>query len=86
MGVRISNNEHVTLYDSVTGLAFGPVFDSNDNAGDFLNFLQESYDEERKFNLNKEWVRYHYDPRVYNHIELEVVFGIWQNLRESGAR
>lgn len=40
MGVRITTAERkVALYDSVTGKAFGPVFDSEEEADSFLNWL-----------------------------------------------
>lgn len=43
MGVRIAgrfSGEHeAALFDSVTGRAFGPVFDSHDQAEDFLAWL-----------------------------------------------
>jgi hypothetical protein len=42
MGVRNTTFEEKTaLYDSVTGLAFGPVFDDPDDADAFLEHLVE---------------------------------------------
>lgn len=40
MSVRISDAEHVALYDSVTGTAFGPTFMSESDAADFLDWLE----------------------------------------------
>lgn len=39
MGVRITDGDHVAIYDSVTGTAFGPVFGSEDEAQGFLDGL-----------------------------------------------
>jgi hypothetical protein len=36
MGVRITDDRNVALFDSVTGYAFGPVFESRDDAEDFM--------------------------------------------------
>lgn len=45
MSVRVTTSggvtEHVALYDSGTGLAFGPIFDTEDDAGNFLAHLDE---------------------------------------------
>ena len=38
MGVRITDLETVALYDSVSGYAFGPTFDSEEAAQDFLDY------------------------------------------------
>jgi hypothetical protein len=39
MGVRVSDQSHVCLYDSVTGTAFGPVLSDPVEADDFLSWL-----------------------------------------------
>ena len=41
MGVHITGDTHVALYDSVTDTAFGPIFPSAEAAE---NFLHWSYD------------------------------------------
>jgi hypothetical protein len=38
MGVRISDDKHVCLYDSTTGKAFGPVFGSVGDAEEFIEY------------------------------------------------
>lgn len=41
MGVRTTSSENkVALFDSVTGRAFGPVFDSNDDIESFLEYAE----------------------------------------------
>jgi len=43
MGVRIlydSEREHACLYDSVTEFAFGPLFEDEDEAEQFLRWLE----------------------------------------------
>lgn len=42
MGVRVTDREHVALYDSVSGIAFGPVFNSSFDACDFLDWVEEN--------------------------------------------
>jgi hypothetical protein len=39
MGVRVSDDQHVCLYDSTSGTAFGPVLSSSFEADDFLSWL-----------------------------------------------
>lgn len=45
MSVRLTTSagvtSHVALYDSTTGLAFGPLFDTEDDADDFLTHLEK---------------------------------------------
>lgn len=44
MSVRLTTCEGITskvaLYDSTSGLAFGPLFDTEDEADDFLTHLE----------------------------------------------
>ena len=58
MGVRLTSQEEVVaLYDSVTGRAFGEVFDNEDDAEAFLEWLQP-YDARQIDDLDKrrtEW-------------------------------
>jgi len=50
MGIQNTAAEDtVALFDSVSGVAFGPVFDSEDEAEDFLNFCElEGHDDIRQ--------------------------------------
>ena len=41
MSVRTTDERHVALYDSVTGLAFGPTFESTEHAEDFLRYFAD---------------------------------------------
>ena len=76
MGVRIiagtkdgSEFEAACLYDSVTDWAFGPVMDSEEEAIEFLDFLQ--YPSGAK------------DPRVYTDAELEDAYCQFRKQREG---
>lgn len=42
MGIRITDSDHVAIYDSVSDWAFGPVFDSEESAQKFLNWTVEN--------------------------------------------
>ena len=42
MGVRTTDNTNVALYDSVTGHAFGEVFATEQEAEDFLEWLDSN--------------------------------------------
>lgn len=41
MSIRTTDREHVALYDSVTGMAFGPTFADAEHAEHFLAWLRE---------------------------------------------
>lgn len=41
MGCRILSSPSACLYDSVTGWAFGPILDDEEDAENFLIFLKE---------------------------------------------
>ena len=42
MGIRnTANDEKIALFDSVTGLAFGPVFDTETECDEFLAWCEE---------------------------------------------
>ena len=45
MGTRVG----VAMYDSVTDTAFGPVFEDEGSAGEFLDWCLEWHDDPRKF-------------------------------------
>lgn len=38
MSIRTTDSTHVALYDSVTGRAFGPTFESEEHAEDFVEW------------------------------------------------
>ena len=42
MSVQITDSEHVALYDSVSDTAFGPIWDSEEEATEFLKWYDES--------------------------------------------
>jgi hypothetical protein len=45
VSVRTTSGEHVAaLFDSVTGRAFGPVFDTDEQVDDFLRFTASGPD------------------------------------------
>lgn len=48
MGVRITDLETVALYDSTTGMAFGPTFERESEAEAFLAWLKEGGDEDAR--------------------------------------
>jgi len=49
MSIRITSDDHkVAMYDSVTGLAFGPVFDSATEASGFVDYVNEKYEEDAR--------------------------------------
>ena len=64
MSVRTTDSEHVAMYDSVTGTAFGPTFESHAAAEDFLQWLAgKTFVDPRAIpvqelnDLHTEWVR-----------------------------
>lgn len=44
MGIRITDDNAVALYDSVSDFAFGPVFPSEEACMDFLDWAPEEPD------------------------------------------
>ncbi len=70
MGVRIiEGKNHAALYDSVTGVAFGPVFeglDAHDQAVHFLDTLPEdarSYSPAMLRGQHAAWAETNLDPK-----------------------
>ena len=41
MSVRTTDSDHVAMYDSVTGRAFGPIFESEENLDEFIDWLED---------------------------------------------
>ena len=68
MSAQITDSTHVAFYCSTVGLAFGPVFDSQDDAEDFLE------------RLNRIDGR---DVRLLSQVELARHFKAWQDERAS---
>ena len=70
MSVRITSQENkVALFASDTGLAFGPIFDSQDDAEDFLGCIGYGVDDG-------------IDPRKITSDELVGLYNLWQRQRE----
>ena len=63
MSVHVSNKRNVCLFCSTTGLAFGPVFASEFDANDFLEWLREND---------------YSDPRELSNPELALAYLGWQ--------
>jgi hypothetical protein len=69
MSVRVTSAEcKVALFDSTTGLAFGPVFADDDEANEFLRFLEDIGER---------------DPRVIPVGELVVLADEWRADRSA---
>lgn len=64
MGVRTTSSENtVALYDSVTGYPINiPVFDSSEDAGDFLDWVDDNE---------------YRDLRTYSNAKLEEIYNKW---------
>jgi len=78
MGVRTTASEgKVALFDSVTGTAFGPVFDDPFDAEEFLRWLQGKSEEEAQFGVGDELVTFRPDARVYTNPELQIVMNLY---------
>ena len=78
MGVRTTDRAAVAMYDSVTGQAFGPVFDSTSDADDFLEWLTERMNTHIDFPLGDDRILYTDDTRKYTHVQLMEVYLLWQ--------
>lgn len=68
MGTRVTNDTNVAIYDSVTGSAFGEVFESEDEAYDFLTYMNEQDGR---------------DPRELEPDDLSKARAAWRELREG---
>jgi hypothetical protein len=79
MGVRITEDEQkVALFDSVSGLAFGPVFDSSNDATYFLTWLAHKEKQGSTFKFGFDNIRFLADPRIYRFNELMEVVRIFR--------
>jgi hypothetical protein len=66
MGIRVTDGMQVALFDSVTGFAFGIVFDDVADADDFLEWVEEQ-------DLS--------DPRDWTDAQFEQEYNNWQDER-----
>lgn len=79
MGVRVLEAasdcadapDRAALFDSVTGIAFGPLFASGDEARDFLRWVE---------------LEGRPDPRVLGVLELHDAIRAWRRSRVQGLR
>lgn len=67
MGVRVTGDRHA-MYDSVTGVAFGPVFDEPEDVEQFLQHLRDIGER---------------DPRVIPSLELTQLRNEWYMDRDN---
>lgn len=83
MGVHITADESkVALFDSVSGMAFGPVFNDSDEAQGFLDWLKAKSETESTFAFGYDILYFIEDPRKYRLHELDEVVRIF---REDNA-
>lgn len=55
MGIRLSSIEgKVALFDSVSGFAFGPIFDKEGEASDFLDFAEARLNKDLRMATDQE--------------------------------
>ena len=80
MAVGVTDIHTVALYDTTTGEAFGPLFNSEDDAHGFLDWLKESARAEKVFRVNTDMQLVLEDPRMYN---AEMLQHLVQYYRES---
>jgi hypothetical protein len=84
MAVRLTSTENVVaLYDSTTGLAFGPIFDSDEDAIEFLEWLEKGEREEWAFERGDDMLLVKADARIYRPDELDELKLIWSKEREN---
>jgi hypothetical protein len=74
MGVRITDERHVALYDSTTGIAFGPTFESADEAEAFLVWYRRGFEKDGKAAI---------DLRDYGTSALWVIGNDWRTFRDD---
>lgn len=85
MSVRVTDEEHVCLYDSSSNEAFGPIFDNKFEAEHFLAWHQKCYEKDETFEYGKHRVQFAPDVRVYSNVMLAVVYTLWESrYREDG--
>ena len=77
MGVRITDDRTVALYDSTTGEAFGPLFDGRQQAEDFIDWLNEGYASKRTFSYGRDTLYFMDDARLYGDGELQHLYQLF---------
>jgi hypothetical protein len=84
MAVGHTDENTVALVDTVTGTAFGPVFDSAGDVDDFLEWLQEQVQFGATLtNERGETKLYTDDPRWFSEKELEAVVTVWREVKDA---
>lgn len=79
MGVRITSDGEVALFDSTTGKAFGPIFGSESSADSFLEWNDEKEENGEAFTTDEgELVAYQDDVRKYTPTQLIQVYDLWR--------
>lgn len=74
MGCRVTTTEKKSaMFDSVTGTAFGPVFVSEEECEDFIQWCLEKWDDPRSVNLGQ-LERIHSDWYVQSHSPIDDTF------------
>ena len=81
MGIAITDEEGVVaLYDTVTRLAFGPVFCSIGEANAFLEWMADREKYEDVFAVGHENIYFRADVRIYRTEELLTAVNLWREL------
>jgi hypothetical protein len=83
MGVRVTDPKNVAIFDSVTGLAFGPIFESESDVYDFLEWIESGASAGWTFKRGDIDVKMEPDARHYTGSELDELKMIWSNEREN---
>lgn len=78
MAIDFTDSEHVALYDTVTGYAFGPTFESKEAAEDFSEWVAKKAANNEKFNYGYDKLFFREDVRIYNPAELYCIHEIWK--------
>jgi hypothetical protein len=78
MSVRVTDEEHVALYDSTSGEAFGSVFENQHEAEHFLSWHEKKAEREELFMYGSHKVQYASDVRVYSRPMLTTVVTYWR--------
>lgn len=79
MGVHITGIEGKSaLFDSTSGLAFGPVFEDDTEAEDFLEWLVKQETLERTFVMGFDILYFGSDPRKFRIHEVEEMVRIFR--------
>jgi hypothetical protein len=79
MSVRITgSDDSVALYDSTTGVAFGPIFENDTKADEFLEWHRMGHEANRKWDYKYGQSRnFTNDVRLYRDDELVELHKLW---------